>query len=96
MIIRYSDLEIENALIEVGLEDALREKTLNYKIVEDGINLSTGEKQLICIGRALLRKSKVVLMDEATSSIDLNRDFNSKMNWKSIETFYCYNNSTQN
>ena len=62
MIIRYSDLEIENVMIEVGLENALWEKTLNYKIVEDGINLSFGEKRLICIARALLRKSKVVLM----------------------------------
>ena len=43
MIIRYLDLEIENAMIEFGLEDALREKTLNYKIIEDGVNLSIGE-----------------------------------------------------
>ena len=70
MIIRYSDLEIENAMIEVGFENALWEKTLNYKIVEDGINLSFGEKQLFCIARALLRKSKVVLMDKAIASID--------------------------
>ena len=52
------------------MEDALREKIINYKIVEDGINLSFGEKQLFCIARALLRKSKVVLMDKAIASID--------------------------
>ncbi len=57
-------------MIEVGLEDAIREKALNYKIVENGINSSIGEKQLICIARELLRKSKVVLMDESTACID--------------------------
>jgi ABC-type multidrug transport system fused ATPase/permease subunit len=35
------------------LEDALREKIINYTIIEDGINLSIGEKQLMCIARAL-------------------------------------------
>jgi len=41
------------------------------EIAEDGSNLSTGEKQLICICRAIMRKSKVVILDEATSNIDI-------------------------
>ena len=85
LIIRYSDLEIENAMIEFGLEDALWEKTLNYKIFEDCINLSIGEKQLICIARALLRKSKVVLMDEAIASIDYKTE---TLIQKSIEKYW--------
>lgn len=44
---------------------------LDMEIAEDGSNLSTGEKQLICICRAIMRKSKVVILDEATSNIDI-------------------------
>ena len=62
----YTDSEIENVLQEIGL-DHLK---LFYPVEENGKNLSVGEKQLICIGRAVLRKTKVVVMDEATSSID--------------------------
>lgn len=42
------------------------------EITEEGSNLSSGEKQLFCLARTILRPSKVLVLDEATSSLDVS------------------------
>ena len=65
-----SDCLINNVIKEVGLDDFMSDKNLDYIINENGNNISIGEKQLICIARALLKKTKIIIMDEAMANID--------------------------
>nr|XP_019009236.1 uncharacterized protein I206_05884 [Kwoniella pini CBS 10737]OCF48017.1 hypothetical protein I206_05884 [Kwoniella pini CBS 10737] len=55
--------------------DSLREKLkLDYIVIEKGSNLSSGERQLVALIRAMIKKSKILILDEATSSVDPQTD----------------------
>ena len=65
---------LEAASPELAMQFRAAGSGLDTYISEGGKNLSSGQRQLICLARALLRESKILVMDEATSSVDLRTD----------------------